>query len=282
MNNRFLCCALLLSVAVPLSALTSTPTIYSLSYSCIIEGSPDITLVVNGDGFVPGSTLRLGTNSLATTQISSSQITAIVPASLTVKPTSYYLSVINPDGTTSTSGGFLSVTPLFPAITSLSPNLVAAGGGSLTLTINGQNFLPGAQVYFNNNNQPFALTPFSVTATQIQVTVPASLVGAPGTIPVFVANTDSNRASADSNAVTFRVGIPAPSSQPVISSFTPASYYYLGPDFVLSVAGANFDRSSAIRFAGAILAATYVDSSHLTATIPTAQQASCPMQYFPY
>jgi hypothetical protein len=63
-----------------------------------------------------------------------------------------------------------------PAITNLSPNSAAAGGGPFQLVITGTNFVSGATVSFGGS----ALTPSNVGSTQITVTVPGSAFSTPG------------------------------------------------------------------------------------------------------
>jgi uncharacterized protein (TIGR03437 family) len=94
-------------------------------------------------------------------------------------------------------------------------------------------------------------------------------------VNIWVAGSDADNNGSNSNSATFRIGIPVPSNLPVISSFSPSSATYLGPDFTLTVNGANFDRAALIRWSGSIIPTIYVSSSQLTATISTAQLSQC-------
>ncbi len=97
---------------------------------------------------------------------------------------------------TATSGSvtgqvFLTVTapppppPAPPVITRLSPPLALTCNADLTyLTITGSNFAAGATVNFGSN----ILTPVSITANTITVTIPAAELTAAATIPVTVSN----------------------------------------------------------------------------------------------
>ncbi|NUQ27934.1 MAG: hypothetical protein HOQ35_05410 [Acidobacteriaceae bacterium] len=57
------------------------PVLSSISPAAIQTGTADTKLTVNGAGFSSGSTVMLGSTALATTFVSSSQLTATVPAS---------------------------------------------------------------------------------------------------------------------------------------------------------------------------------------------------------
>jgi len=87
-----------------------------------------------------------------------------------------------------------------PAVTTISPTSKTAGGAAFTLTVNGTNFIEGATVKFGANA---ALTPTFFSATQLQVTVPASDIAAAGTPAVTVFNPTPGGGT--SNGVTFTV-----------------------------------------------------------------------------
>jgi hypothetical protein len=112
-----------------------------------------------------------------------------------------------------------------PTITApLVPSSATAGGAAFTLTVNGTNFVSGATVNFGTNA---ALTPSSVTATQIQVMIPASYIATAAMPSVTVTNPTPGGGA--SNSVNFTVtaasgGSFVVSSTPVtLSSATGAS-----------------------------------------------------------
>jgi hypothetical protein len=127
---------------------------------------------------------------LTTTFVSSNQLNAIVPLSdnwyRSVYPNSYAISVTNPDGTASGSAT-LTITEPVPNIASINP-MAAASGSSITLTVNGTNFLSGASVNWNGA----ALTTTFVSASQLTATVSATqnsgYASYPQSIPVLVTN----------------------------------------------------------------------------------------------
>jgi hypothetical protein len=72
------------------------PILYPFSPSATVPGSTPYTLTVTGDGFVSGSTVYWNGTALATTYVSSSQLTAIVPATDLATPTTAVVTVISP------------------------------------------------------------------------------------------------------------------------------------------------------------------------------------------
>jgi hypothetical protein len=68
---------------------------------------------------------------------------------------------------------------------------VAAGGPGFTLTVNGTNFKPGAQIRFFSS----ALPTVFVSDRQLRAEVPGALIYAAGRVPVSVTNPDAGGTS---------------------------------------------------------------------------------------
>src|SRR4029077_6553791 len=73
--------------------ISNTPTISSLSPNCIGAGGPDFTLTVNGNNFASATTVNWNGSPLATTFVSSTKLTATVPASLIATPDTALITV---------------------------------------------------------------------------------------------------------------------------------------------------------------------------------------------
>jgi hypothetical protein len=137
------------STVVTLAIIAAT-TISSVSPSSATAGGPAFTLTVNGTGFVSGSNVLWNGSPLATTYVSATQLTALVPASLIASPGSASLSVQAPGGTALGALPF-TITGPTPVISTLGTSLtissigqVYAGGPGFTLTVNGTGFLAGS------------------------------------------------------------------------------------------------------------------------------------------
>lgn len=100
------------------------------------------------------------------------------------------------------SGGFLQADSA-PALTTLSPKVVSAGGSGVTLTVNGSNFVPGTKVTFNN----LGLQTTFVSPNQVTAIVPAGNLQVAGTYPVAASNPGTF--GGNSNAISLTVNTTA-------------------------------------------------------------------------
>jgi IPT/TIG domain len=71
-----------------------------------------------------------------------------------------------------------------PAISQLSPNSTAAGGGPFTLTVNGSNFANGAVVYWNGGTR----TTTFVSSAKLTAAISAADIANAATVLVHVTN----------------------------------------------------------------------------------------------
>jgi hypothetical protein len=132
------------SPVVSFQVINPTPTITSLNPGSVAVGNPGLTLTVHGAGFVNGAVVEVDTVPRTTTFVSSTQLTALIPASdMATQFMQHMITVANPApcaGSVCTSNGALfNVGPpaLSPTITAISPTTVAAGGPAFSLTVTG-------------------------------------------------------------------------------------------------------------------------------------------------
>ncbi|MGD0630050.1 MAG: pre-peptidase C-terminal domain-containing protein [Terracidiphilus sp.] len=239
------------------------PTLASISPTSVQAGSGGLTLTVNGTNFVniaANSVVQWNGSDLATTWVSTTQMTAVVPASDTACGGVFPVTVFTPapGGGTSSAISFTVNNPV-PAITPpLSPASALAGSPAFTLTINGSNFVTCSAVEWNGN----ALATTFVSATQLQAAVPASDIQTAGTASVSVFN--STPIGGASAAQTFTIDNPLPAP----TSLSPTSVAWGGAGFTLTVNGNNFVQTSTINWNGSGLPTNYVSSTQLTAAVP--------------
>jgi uncharacterized protein (TIGR03437 family) len=162
----------------------------SLSPSARPTGSSAFVLTVNGSGFQNGATVNWNGTPEPTTFVSTTQLTASIPASAIVAAGSAAISVTNPSTAASASVPF--TIDALPVIASLSPASAIAGGAAFTLTVNGSNFTPGATVKWNST----ALATSFVSSIQLTASVPSTLVAAAASVSITVVNTDGGISSA--------------------------------------------------------------------------------------
>jgi len=186
-----------------------------ISPSNATAGGADLTITLTGSGFVVQTVVTWDQKNLKTCVVTTTaanvcapandtgsvvSVTAVVPAALLAKAGTHFIQTVQPHSGSGTNG--LSNPVAFeifpppnpvPTVTSISPNTVAAGSADLPLTIIGTNFLANSdptqssQVHWNTTTQT-NLTPMNITATQIQVTVPAAQLANAGSATVTVSN----------------------------------------------------------------------------------------------
>ena len=247
---------LVLLIPLPVDAANAA-IITSLNPSSAIAGSVGFTLTINGSGFLSGATVQMGSAVLATSFVSATQLTALVPAAVIGSPGSPLVEVLNPGGIVSNLFGPFTISSAAPAVTSLSPSSIAAGYPfpSLALTVNGSGFGTGAIIQWNGS----ALGSTFVSATQLTASVPANLIASPGTATVAVLY-----GGVASNGVRFTIGPP----NPVITSLSPSTAIVGGPGFTLTVNGGGFVSGATVQMGSTTLATTFINSTQLTALVP--------------
>jgi hypothetical protein len=100
-----------------LSGHTVAPHLTSLSQTSVTEGSPDLTITLNGNNFTNLSTVLInGLQPLATRFVSANQIQAVIPASFLAEEGHFRLSVFDPQSGSSNAKTFV-VTESIPVLT---------------------------------------------------------------------------------------------------------------------------------------------------------------------
>jgi nitrite reductase/ring-hydroxylating ferredoxin subunit len=241
----------------------------ALSPSSALTGSASLTLGASGSGFVAGAVLQFNGAAVATTLVSSAELSATLPATALTKAGSYPVVVVNPAPGGGSSGALPFVVadpnPL-PSISGLSPASVAAGSGPVTLTVTGTGFLPSTTAAFDGSARPATYA----SATQLALSLGGSDTLTAGSYPVTVANPAPG--GGQSSAYTFTVIAQNPA--PVLSSLSPASATAGSAGFTLTVNGSGFFSSSAVLVGGVARTTTFVSSGQLTAAVASSDLAT--------
>jgi hypothetical protein len=138
---------------------------------------------VNGSGFVQGSLVSFQLINVATTFVSSSQLTAFILPSAISTPGNPYVIVTNPNGFASAQINFAITNPQ-PGGGMVTPPSVPAGSNALTLTVTGTNFTQASVVFVNGSAR---VTTF-VSSTSLFVTLLSSDLDQAGTLNITVTN----------------------------------------------------------------------------------------------
>jgi len=211
----------------------------SISPTSATVGSPDLTVTISGSktftfdqGGVHDTTVVWSQDGvdtpLLTTFVSSSQLTAVVPAALLASVVTGNVHVRIWDRIENTLVTLSSYVPFqvtstpipTPSISSISPSTVAAGSADVTITINGSNFghyghfIWSTAFWTTNGNLHDTGTWLKTTiisSSQLTAVIPAELLQSSTSVQIVVMNGDVMGMSDGyfgyprSNSVTFSV-----------------------------------------------------------------------------
>jgi hypothetical protein len=208
------------------------PTLTSIQPSSATAGGAGFTLTANGTNFVQGSTVNWGSSALVTTFVSSTKLTAAVPASDIASAGNFNVTVVNPGpGGGPSSPQTFTVNNPVPVVTSISPTSAAAQGPAFTLCVNGSNFVQGTTPAQGTSILwgAASLPTNYVSSVKVCATVPATDIATPGTVPVTASNPAPGGGTAPTTQPFTITNPPAPT--PVI---TPAAGSY-GSGVMISI-----------------------------------------------
>src|SRR5437588_1540184 len=245
------------------------PQISGISASTVTTISGGSTVTVSGSGFVSSSVVTWNGAARTTTFVSATELQFLLQASDVASVGSAQISVSNsaPGGGTASPVQITIVYPV-PIISSLNPPAVAAGGPSITLTINGSGFSPTSVVQYNS--APQATT--YVNSSTLTTSVNAAAVATPTTIQVTVVT--GAPGGGTSAAATLTVdNYPLP----VITSVTPTSITVSSPDTLITIQGTGFTSFSTVQANGTNVTVNSWSPNYIFAAVPAADLAAVGM-----
>ncbi len=161
------------------------PSLKTISPESVSVGASATTLSIFGAGLTKGTTVSLGGTSLQTSYLSSTEVTALVPAFTQAIAGTFEVSVANPTPGGGTAGpATFTVSNLVPTLNSISPSTLKIGSPATRVNLTGQFFLPASTVSLDST----VLTTTYVSSTLLVPTVPAGNLTAAGTFNLTVAN----------------------------------------------------------------------------------------------
>jgi outer membrane protein assembly factor BamB len=236
------------------------PVLNSITPTQLDAGTGITTLTVNGSGFNPQSVIRLNGTALTTNFISSTQLTASLSAAELSTAGDFPVTVATPapgGGTSSASN--LAIKVVVQVLPS-STTVVTGDTQAFTATVTGS----------ADQTVTWSIDGAGSGNATVGTIDPAGTYTAPAVPPA--ANTITIRATSAvdntrSGAGTATVNNPVP----VLTSITPTQTDAGSADTTITVNGSGFNPQSVVTLDGSALATAFLDTTHLTAIIPSAQ-----------
>lgn len=236
------------------------PTLTSFVSSSTLINNTGFTLEIDGTGFVAGTQVLFGSDTLTPASVTSTHIAVGVPDALLKTARMVPVSIVNPEpiGGTSNAIEFGVYNPV-PQITSLSTSSVEAGAQQdLALSLTGTKFVAGATVSFG----PQQLTPTSTSDGTIEVVIPVASLTSGVQTTITVSNPGPGGGA--SNAMEFTVTNPVPE----LTALSQLEATAGDPSFDLALMGAKFVPTTTVTFAGVSLTPSSVSGNQLIVNIP--------------
>lgn len=240
------------------------------------EAGASIPALITGIGFRAGANVSLGPGVSVIANVRDSgriEATININASAAAGPRS--VIVANTDGTSNASQTppvtftiTAAARPEAPVVRSIRPEHITIGAPSVSATIRGINFRPGAIVTIAGAR--FLGENVSADGGSIAGQLMADAGAQPGQSPVRVRNADGSNNDAQQPPVMLAIDAPA---APVVRSITPSEVAAGSSNVVLVITGANFAAGLRTGTADGIMFdnVAVIDSSRIQASVTVAQ-----------
>ena len=247
----------------------AAPVLTSLSPSAVVAGSDDLTLTVNGTGFISGAQVRWNDQDRPTTFVSDTQLKATIPSTDLATAGTATVTVFNPAPGSGYSNGLnfsITATNPAPVLSEIMPGSVTASSGAFTLTVTGSSFVIDSVVRWNG--QPLETT--FINDRELTAAVTDTQIAAAGAASVTVFNPAPGGGESAAQTMTINAVNPVP----VLSALTPSAIPAGGSTFTLTVNGTGLVKDSVIRWNGSNRRTTFVSDKKLTTVIPASLVAA--------
>src|SRR5262245_19901224 len=136
--------------SAPLAVANPIPSIASLNPASAVAGGAGFALTIDGNGFLPRSTVRWNGAERTPVYVSAARLTLSVSASDIATPGSATVVVVNQPGGPSNTATF-AITARAPRILNVVPTSVLIGSAP-TITVVGESFVTGSTVFWGEGN----------------------------------------------------------------------------------------------------------------------------------
>jgi trimeric autotransporter adhesin len=249
------------------SSSASAPSVSSISPATLKAGSSAVTLTVTGTGFLQTSIIQVGTTAETTTYISSTQLSATVPAAQLTTGAQLAVGVSN--GSTAAEAARpinLEVDNPTPVIGSVAPASEIVGATAAVITVTGTGFVPATVINVNGS----ARTTTFISSTQVSVALAADDVAAATSLSL----TAVNPAPAGGTSAAATVAVTMANPAPAITSISPSSELVGASSPVIAVTGTGFTSSTVIDVNGTPHTTTLVGATQVSFRLSAADVTS--------
>jgi hypothetical protein len=238
------------------------PTITSITPSAIAVGAPGTTLAISGTGFVTSSQIHVNNSARPTQFINATSLQATLSAGDASTPTRLDVVVVNraPGGGTSAAAVLVVGEPTapVPAITSLTPSSVIAGGGTQEVVVSGSGFTPqtvAVITYLGARETTY------LSSTRLSLRIMGEEAANADTLDIRLHTPAPGGGT--SNVLPLEVRNPRPSLSSLGASRADAGQVNL----TLTLSGSGFVRTSVGKFAGSARPTVYTTANSLSITL---------------
>jgi hypothetical protein len=204
----------------PPPSANPVPSIASVSPSTTLAGSGSQTLTINGSNFLSSSTVTFAGTSRSATFVNSAQLTIQLTVADQATAGQYPVIVTNPSPGGGASGAVnFTVNNPQPALSSVSPSVLAGGSPDTIVNVVGANFVTQSIVNLNAAALPTSF----VSSTQLSVTLPASSMATGRVNRISVTNSAPGGGTSGSINIIVTELLPAGVSGPLIDSLPPTA-----------------------------------------------------------
>jgi IPT/TIG domain-containing protein len=237
------------------------PELHSTEPAAVVFGSPGVPVTLVGKAFASNATASWNGSVRPTRFVSATRLEVDLTAEDLSVPQLAELTVSNPE-----PGGGLSEVLIFPVnyprptLSSISPNTVEAGSGSLTLTLEGSNFVTAPRMTIARFGASTLNTSVASSET-LQAVVPASLLNEGRVIGITVVN--DNPGGGSSQALVLTVVNPLPTIAAVSPTFVSE-----GKSAQLTITGGGFNVATVVEWNGQVVSTQLSDANRVTAVVP--------------
>lgn len=174
-------------VKVPPFPAVSNPTLTSVQPTSALAGETPLTITLDGSDFVPGAFARWNGGGRPTTFVSDTRLTSDAYPSHLWEGREWQIYVENPDGQRTGPVSLTIYNPV-PALDSLSPDTLPAGGDRWRFRLQGSNFLRCSIIHWNGTVLSGGWDGSYISSSELETGIPSADLASGGEFQVTVEN----------------------------------------------------------------------------------------------